>query len=153
MKTLLITVVLALFSLQPVLAQSNHPEDWIKLKFNQDFPNATHTKWVAGPQYYEVSFVKDGVPSKVFINKSNGSDYALTRYYDASKLKPELLKKVDHFVPKTTIYGVTEVDINGQTGYRVITFNQKHIYVVGIDENEILTMINEYKNHGLSTMH
>lgn len=152
MKTLLITVVLALFSLQPVLAQDNQPEDWIKTKFDHDFPNATHTKWVVSPQYYVVSFEKDGIRNKVFINKNDGSDYALTRYYDASKLKLGLLKKVNRFVPNTTIYGVTEVDINGHAGYRVITYNKKHIYVVEINENEDLSIAKEYKNHGLSSV-
>lgn len=146
MKTF-ITLAFMLFLLQPVMAADNPPEEWIVAKFKHDFPNSSQVKWSEHETRYEVCFIKDGIDCRLFISKTDGSDYALIRYYHEEELTPVVREKLHNFLPHASIYGVTEVDMNNKTGYQIIMKNTKHMYVIEVDSNKNIGLEKVLKNN------
>ena len=122
----------------------------IKKTFDSSFPNATDISWLDYPKSYEVSFIQNGIRSRVFYPKDN-SFARLTRYFKEENLPYHLKFIINKQFPDKSIFGVTEVSIISEDWnfssivYHIILEDEIKWYNVKLEEGRIFTMGKKFK--------
>ena len=117
----------------------------VKKTFDSSFPNATDVSWLDYPQSYEVSFIQNGIRSRVYYPKDN-SFVRLTRYFKEENLPYHLNFIIKNQFANQSIFGVTEVSIIsegwnfGSIVYHIILEDEKRWYNVKLEEGGIFTI-------------
>ena len=106
--------------------------------FDSSFPNAQDVSWMDYEESYEVSFVQNGIRSRVFYPKDQ-SYVRLTRYFKEASLPYSVQVIIKKQFPEKNIYGVTEIS--------TITDGWKHLsvayHIILEDEDKWFTVIME----------
>lgn len=134
MKTL-IAAFFALLLVQTTFAAGPIPEAKIKQRFSQTFPNASNVKWAETDKQYEVRFADGKINCWLILNKSNGSTYALVRYYGETELAPAVKEALYESYPETQIQGVTEINMDDRKVYQVNLEGKNNWYIVRVDDH------------------
>lgn len=80
----------------------------VQRAFDSSFPDARDVSWLDYPESYEVSFVQNGIRSRVFYPKDN-SFVRLTRYFKEGSLPYHVKFIIKKQFPGKSIFGITEV--------------------------------------------
>lgn len=113
--------------------------------FRNEYPNALNVSWHKFDNYYEIFFRVGDVPCRLLLQADDGSFYRLTRYYDESKMEPELKEKISRYYKNKTIQGVIELQYKEGTVYQVNLANDKYYYIVIVDQNGNVELKNRFK--------
>ena len=122
----------------------------VKKTFDSSFPNATDVIWLDYPNSYEVSFIQNGMRSRVYYPKDN-SFARLTRYFKEDNLPYHLKFIIKKQFPEQSIFGVTEVSIISEGWnfssivYHIILENERKWLIVKMDEGGIFTVVKKFK--------
>lgn len=134
MKNLFLSLVTTLL-LVPAMASPMVPAKTLLVKFYHSFPCAANTSWYESKGNYEVRFEMDNARCWLGMNRKNGNQEWLIKYYDGSNLDPALNKALQSDYPGTTISCVTQIDLPSGTYYSVNLKDKKNIYVVIMDSD------------------
>jgi len=104
--------------------------------FKKSFRQATDAKWVKNENGASVYFVNDGVKMRTSYNLKGRKEYML-KYYDESRMTPELRKRVRSHYYDHSIVIVTEVTRFNQTYYLVKMENEKEYLTVRVSDGEM----------------
>jgi hypothetical protein len=122
----------------------------IKKTFDSSFPNATDISWLDYPQSYEVSFVQNGIRSRVYYPKDE-SYVRLTRYFKEENLPYHLRFIIKKQFPEKSIFGVTEVSVISEGWnfssivYHIILEDEQRWYTVKLEEGGIFKLEKKLK--------
>ena len=122
----------------------------VKKTFDSSFPTATDVIWLDYPNSYEVSFIQNGIRSRVYYPKDN-SFVRLTRYFKEDNLPYHLKFIIKKQFPERSIFGVTEVSIVSEGWnfssivYHIILENERKWLIVKMDEGGIFTVVKKFK--------
>ncbi|MGZ8536878.1 MAG: hypothetical protein ACXWV9_01385 [Flavisolibacter sp.] len=122
----------------------------IQKTFDSSFPNAKEVNWLENKNSYEVSFIQNGIRSRVYYPKDN-SFVRLTRYFKEENLAYHLRFVINKQFPDKSIFGVTEVSIISDGWnfssivYHIILEDEHKYYNVKLDEGGIFTMEKKLK--------
>ena len=120
------------------------PNEKVLKAFNETFTSAQEVRWEEFPKYYAVSFVSDGIRSKVNYDK-DGNMMSSLRYYAPQLLPLYILNKINKENPKRKMFGVTEVTYNGTIAYYIKLEDEKHWYTLKVDVDGNSQMTEKYK--------
>ncbi len=112
--------------------------------FNQTFTAATEVIWEEHDNYYAVSFVNNGIRSKVRYDKDGVMTNAI-RYYDPSMLPLNVLNTLKKAYPARELFGVTEVSAGINTVYYVKMQDARFWYTIQIDPSGNTRIYEKYK--------
>ncbi len=94
----------------------------IKIKavrnFIRDFENVSDVIWRQSANGSAAYFTMNGIKTRVFYHK-NGDYQSMIKYYYEDKLAPEIRHLVKSSFYDFSIYGITELNKNGQTIYEI----------------------------------
>lgn len=138
------TTAIALFIATSTFASAPISVSTTMKQFNTDYPVATLLNWSETNNHYVIGFIDNGIINRLFVNKKNGKTYAHVRYYKAKDLNSDIKDQLHYFLPSARIQGVTEVNMDGQTGYVVNMVRKDYLYIVNVDENQNITVTNEF---------
>lgn len=120
------------------------PNEKVLRSFNETFANAEDVKWHEYQNYYTVSFLSNGIRSKVNYDKE-GNMLGSIRYYQPNLLPLNVLNRIKKSHPKKSLYGVTEVTgIEGVT-YYVKLEDAKHWWTLKVDDEGNSEVYEKYK--------
>jgi hypothetical protein len=140
MKTIIICVAM-LFTATAFADTATH-ETIIK-KFNQTFPEAQSIKWYSGTNYYEVSFINNDVPERVYYDH-DGNVIRTIRYYDETKLNPFIAQKIKEKYRNKSIKSITELQEDDSILYQIVLQDNKHLYVVNCNGSGDMYLQHKY---------
>lgn len=128
------SVIITLFLATSVFANSDTTiNKYAVFSFDQNFPLATHARWMANGPYDQVDFAVNGIRCQLLKRSDDGSFFRIIKYYDAGNIKPAIREKLQHYYKDKTILGVTEVRYENGTIYQANLKGKKHLYIVYID--------------------
>ena len=93
--------------------------------FRESFPDAEKVTWDESHKYYTVSFVEQGILTRIDYEK-NGEFAGSTRYYTERSLPYYLVNFVKHNYSGYKIYGVTEIAAFSSILYYIKLEGPKH---------------------------
>jgi hypothetical protein len=93
--------------------------------FRESFPNAEKVTWDESHKYYTVSFVEQGILTRIDYEK-DGEFAGSIRYYTERSLPYYLINFVKHKYPGHKIYGVTEIAAFSSILYYIKLEGPKH---------------------------
>ena len=129
-----ILIGLQLFAL-PVSAYPNpgaSVNERLLKAFQESFPNAEKVTWNESNNYYTVSFVEQGILTRIDYEK-NGEFAGSTRYYSERYLPYYLINVVKKKYPGYKIYGVTEMTASSEILYYIKLEGSKYWLTIALD--------------------
>ena len=121
----------------------NVNEQVIRL-FKENFPDAVQVLWVEFPNTYVVSFVEDGIRSRITYGK-DGSFIGSYRYYNERTLPYYLLSNLKKKYPHKTIFGITEIASDSDIAYFVKMEDSKVWITLRMDTDGNLNVVEKYE--------
>jgi len=127
-------IIMASFTINTIHAQTVN--DKIQAKFQKAFPAAEQTTWVALKTGYEARFSQNGVGTVVGYNRAGREDYMI-EHYNADKLPSSISNRINDIYKEYDIVDVTEVHLNGETGYLVNIESKKFRKAIRINGDDM----------------
>jgi hypothetical protein len=100
--------------------------------FQESFPNAEKVIWNESSKYYTVSFVEQGILTRIDYEK-NGEFAGSARYYSERYLPYYLINVVKKKYPGYKIYGVTEMTASSEILYYIKLEGSKYWLTVALN--------------------
>jgi len=125
------------------------PNQKVLKAFQATFPSADNVKWYEDeassdhPETTEARFHLDSIAYNVWYD-DDGNIVKMMRYYRASELPALIRAKVQKRFKGTTIYGVSELTVDGVTTYTISLQNDKHWLDVESDIQGNLVLLHNY---------
>jgi hypothetical protein len=111
--------------------------------FRDRFPHAERVIWNESVNYYEVSFVEEGILTRIAYEKSG--DFAFSyRYYSEQNLPYYAVNILKKRYPGQTIFGVTEVSVISGVTYYIKLEGPKYWITVKLD-GENSSVVEKYR--------
>jgi len=141
-KLIILTCLFATLS----VAASNPPEVTEKVlkAFNGTFMKATDVVWHETQNYYEASFKQSEILSRA-IYDTEGNLLRTTRYYSQENLPIHILTKIQKKYAGKSIYGVTELSMEGEVTYHITLQDETRWYVIKSDSWGTLELSQKFK--------
>jgi hypothetical protein len=140
MKTIIICVAM-FFTASAYAGPATH--ETVVKNFKETFPEAQSVKWYNGSNYYEVSFINNDIPERVYYDQ-DGKVFRTIRYYDDTKLNPFISQKIKEKYRNKSIKSVTELQEDAGILYQVILQDNKHLYVVNCNGSGEMSLQHKY---------
>jgi hypothetical protein len=117
--------------------------------FNASFPNAENVTWEELPNSYVLSFVENGIRTRVRYKNDGSYGSNITRYYLEIKLPATISASIKDSNPDKKIFGVTEVtSVTSncrQTEYYVILEGEKAFTTVKADKEGNIVVVDKFR--------
>lgn len=104
-------------------------------QFKIEFPCAENVQWKETPNDFQANFKMNNMRQWLVLNKDDGSQMFLVKYYDESSLKPDLKQCITRKFAKAHICGVTEINSPERTVYQVSVESKNKLYILLMDED------------------
>jgi hypothetical protein len=150
MKKFLIAAVALMLSTGSFALDPGKIDEKFLQSFRTNFPDAKEVNWSDQQQTYMVTFIKEGIRSRVIYPK-DGSYIHLTRYYNEQNLPFHLRYQVKEEYPGQHIYGIVEVSTISGRGknlameYYIKLEDNRNWTTVKIDSYGDLAIVDKYR--------
>lgn len=145
MKNLLFALS-AMFLFGSATAADPKPGSKAYDRFVSEFPCSSNVQWTELEDQYEVHFNVRQTKHWLLLNKRTGTQVRLLKYYQAPDLDARLRDILRREYPHTSIGGITEINVDSGTFYRVVLSNKKHIYIVMMDSAGNMELKEKFNN-------
>lgn len=145
MKKIIIATLSLCLSIAAFANADSAINDHAVFNFNRSFPNATHVNWVNLDEFYQVDFTQGDVRCVLLMHSHDASFFRLIKHENAKQLNPKILNKLKRHYKGKTILGGTEVQYENGTVYQVIIVDKKNLYIVFIDPDGAVHLLNKFK--------
>jgi hypothetical protein len=112
--------------------------------FKETFPKAEQVIWTELPGTYIVSFVENGIRSRIVYDKT-GDFISSTRTYTAEDLPYYILISITKKYPEKRIFGVTEIASSSTVEYYIKMEDSKVWATFKVDSSGNLELVEKYK--------
>lgn len=133
MKKFLFVCLFALVSSTSIFAVPRDVSEKVLKIFHEAFPEVKQPSWYTFDNYYEVYFTNSDNSSCRIDYNTDGTIMSTKRYYGASELSPFIKAKVNEKYPGKKIFGITEVNSEGEFTYHIILQDDKNVYNIKSD--------------------
>lgn len=113
-------------------------------EFKKDFPAAQNVQWETTDRDYQANFKIDNVRYWLVLDKIDGSQTYLVKYYDESQLRSDLKSSLYNHFPNTKISRVTEINAPNGTVYQVNLDQKDKWFIVLMDDQGNTTLKNSF---------
>ena len=117
--------------------------------FNASFPNAKNVTWDELPNSFIISFIDNGVRTRVSYKRDGSLASNVIRYYEGSLLPEKVSDAIYGKYPINQIFGVTEVtsvsSTGSQTEYYLTIENEKSFFTVRADADGNMTIVDRFR--------
>ena len=150
MKKLFIFLSTLLISFSLLARDPGEIDEKLVKSFSTSFPKAENVHWYELPKSWVVSFVEDGMRSRIVYHK-DGKVAEFTRYYFESNLPFIVHSKITKAYPDKKIFGVVEVSVVSESTnaskieYFIKLEDDKSWLTVKSDNEGMLTVVEKYK--------
>src|SRR5882762_9979834 len=118
--------------------------DKVLKSFNETFPKAEQVKWQEFADNYVVNFLVTGIRARISYDK-DGNFLSATRYYTEENLPVSILCKIRKKYPGQQVFGVTEVEVEGNVDYYVKLQDETNWTTVKASQNGAMEQVEKYK--------
>lgn len=138
---MMLLIVPAAFALKP------HPKSMTSIleEFKKDFPLAQNVQWQTTGNDYQANFKIEDVRYWLVLDKFDGSQTYLVKYYDESHLRSDLKSALYKQYPNTRISSITEINASSGTVYQVNLDEQNKWYIVLMDDVGNIRLKNSFR--------
>jgi hypothetical protein len=112
--------------------------------FNENFPNAEKVKWQESKDLFEVTFMEEGILTRITYDK-NGEFNGSLRYYTEKYLPYYLINVVKNKYPQQKIFGVTELATPSGIVYYVKLEGAKYWLTLVLSSDGSMTVEDKYR--------
>jgi hypothetical protein len=116
----------------------------LQQSFRESFPNAEKVQWSKEPDYYAVSFVNNGVFTRITYNEE-GKFNRSVRNYSAESLPYYLVNVVKAKYENQNIFGVTEIATSTTIEYYVKLEGSKFWTTVNLNSDGDSYIVERYR--------
>jgi hypothetical protein len=141
MKKTIIT--LASFFLM-ITAFAEAPSEKVLQLFNATFSSPQEVTWYDTPDYYGVSFVQNGINTRVKYDKE-GNFMSSIRYYGKQHLPINILSQVSKEYIGYEVYAITEVTNTYQVSYHVTLQDENNWITVKVSSSGDISKVKKFK--------
>ena len=118
--------------------------------FDSSFPNAQEVSWLDITDAYEVSFLQNGIRTRILYPKDQ-SFIRFTRYYKEENFSYPLQLLVKKAYPGKKIFGITEIsqvsDNSITVVYYVIIEDAKKWLTILLDNDGNISVVNKFRKY------
>jgi hypothetical protein len=145
MKKFFILISAVVMGVQSYAFYPGEIDQKIQKTFDLSFPNAKDVSWLDYPKSYEVSFVQNGIRSRVYYPKDN-SFVRLTRYFKEENLPYHVRFIIKKQFAGKSIFGVTEVSTISDGWnlsyivYNIVLEDEAKFYFIKMEEDGEFTI-------------
>lgn len=118
MKKILLAAATLLFTATSFATERPVTEKVLKV-FQQSFTNAENAKWHDYTNYFEVAFKHNSIDTRICYNP-DGDILKTVRYYSGTHLPLFVQARLQKVYGEKTVFGVTEIAIEGDTIYHIV---------------------------------
>jgi hypothetical protein len=136
-------ITLAAFFLM-ISAFAEAPSEKVLKLFNATFSSPQEVAWYDNQDYYTVSFVQDGILTRVNYDKE-GNFLSSLRYYDKQNLPINIICQLKKEFEGLEVYGVTEVTSAIQVTYHITMQDEKNLVTAKVNSNGHISAVKKYK--------
>jgi len=136
-------VTLASFFLM-ITAFAETPNEKVLKLFNATFNSPQEVKWYDNQDHFGVSFVQDGVITRVKYDKQ-GNFISSVRYYGKQYLPVNIFCMVTKEFAGKEVYGVTEVANSYEVKYMITLQDDKNLVTAMVNGSGQITQVRKYK--------
>jgi hypothetical protein len=144
MKKIILSGFAALIVLQSFAYSDSSIDETLQKSFRTSFPNAEKVQWSEEPGFHIVSFVDNGILSRITYDK-DGEFNMSVRNYSAENLPYYLVIALRNKYAGHSIYGVTEIASSTTIEYYVKLEGSKDWITVKLDSNGSSALTDKYR--------
>ena len=141
MKKSIITLA-AFFLMLSAFAKA--PSEKVLKSFNATFTSPQEVTWFENQDYYSVSFVQNGILTRVNYDKE-GNFLSSLRYYDKQNLPINIICLLKKEFDGLEVYGITEVTNAIQVTYHITMQDEKNLITAKVSSNGHISAVKKYK--------
>jgi hypothetical protein len=144
MKKFILVGLSFLIVFQSFATNDSSVAEKLQQAFHESFPNAEKVKWSKEPDFYAVSFVDNGVFTRITYNEEGKFNRSI-RNYSAESLPYYLVNLVKAKYANQNIYGITEIATSTAIEYFVKLEGAKFWTTVNLDSDGNSYIVERYR--------
>lgn len=127
-----------------IAAFAGTPSDKVLQIFNATFSSPQGVTWYDHSDHYGVSFVQDGILTRVKYDKE-GNFLSSMRYYGKQNLPINIFSAVTKEFSGYDVHGVTEITNTYQVDYYITLQDDKNLITMKVNSNGYISKVKKFK--------
>ena len=144
MKKTIITLASFFLMITAFAGTPSAPSEKVLKLFNATFTSPQEVTWYDNADHYRVSFVQDGILTRVKYDKE-GNFISSMRYYSKQNLPINIFCLVTKEFEGMEVYGVTETTNTVKVNYYITLHDGQNLVTMKVNSNGEISKVRKYK--------